>query len=231
MLRKRMTAVGQKRNLLGRKVRGYLPLEYASSLSKDELLNHIDAGWLLPMMGGTTAQNTVMANPVYFPKALVVSTDQTINQGDMVWWDTINYTLKPCSTRTQAAFAAGTGGFAGVAGGSNVPGVYPNPPAGAPSENLPGIVVQRGGTAKLNLQANDVVDYPFQPVEPAGVDAQTITKGGGADSSHEVGLVIVPLPVVARGAAGATPTPETVPGGTSVEVWLTPQWPAIATLI
>lgn len=230
MLRKHITAVRPRRNVFGKPVRRRISLaevvRYGLDWSKAEFLDLLDRGYLFPRLeGGTTPSNTVMANPVYFPKSVVVSTDQTINQGDMVWWDSVNYTLKVCTTRAQVPVSAGVGGYCGVAQGGNVPGLYPDPPGGVPSEKLPGVSVQRGGTARLNLQTNDVVDFPFQPVEPAGVDAQTVTKGGGADSTHEVGLVIVPLPVNARGAPGTTPVPETVPGGTAAEVWLTPQFP------
>ncbi len=225
---KRKTAVRPRRNMFGRSVRGRLSLRDVlamelAGIPRDEFLDLLDRGWMLPLMaGGTTKQNQVAANPIYFPKSLVVSTDQTINQGDMVWWDAVNYTLKILTTAAQVAVGA-TGGFAGLAAGSNKPAVYPDPPAGAPSENLPGIPVQRGGSAYLTLQSNDVTDFPFQPVTAAGVDAQTITKGG-ATSSNRVGLAIVPPPVTARGGPGATPTPETVGPG-RIEVWLEAKYP------
>ena len=232
MLSKYKTAVRARRNLLGRRVRGrlalrdVLALEYGG-IDPGEILDLLDRGYLLPLLGSTSKQNQTAANAIYFPKAIVVSTDQTINQNDMVWWDAVNYTLKPLTTSAQVAVGA-TGGYCGVAAGSNVPGVYPNPPAGAPSENLPGIAVQRGGSAYLTLQANDVTDYPFQPVTAAGVDAQTITKGT-ATAANRVGLVLVPLPVTARGGPGATPAPETAGPG-RVEVWLEPKFPDTALL-
>lgn len=230
---KHKTAVRPRRNLLGRRVRGRISLldmlrmEYAG-IAREDVLDLLDRGYLLPILGGTTKQNQALADAKYFPKALVVSTDQTINQADMVWWDAVNYTLKPLTTSAQVAVGT-TGGFCGCAGGSNVPGVYPNPPGDAPSENLPGIVVQRGGTVSLLLQSNDVIDYPNQSVTAAGVDAQTVTKGA-ASSSNRVGLVIVPLPVTPRGAPGATPAPETVAGGTRIEVWLEPKYPTTVLL-
>ena len=233
MLFKRTAVRPAPRNILGKRVRRRLTLrevlglEFAG-ISRDDFLDLLDRGYLLPLMGGTSKQNVTAANPVYFPKAIVVSTDQTINQGDMVWWDAVNYTLKTLTAANQVASGT-TGGFCGCAAGSNVPAVFPNPAAGVPSENLPGIEVQRGGSVYLNLQANDVTDYPFQPVTAAGVDAQTVTKGA-ATAGNRVGLAIVPAPVTPRGAPGATPLPETVAGGGRLEVWLEPKYPTTVLL-
>jgi hypothetical protein len=228
MLFKRTAVRPAPRNILGKRarrrltLREVLGLEFAG-IAREDFLDLLDMGYRLPLMGGTSKQNQTLANAVYFPKATVVTTDQTINQNDMVWWDGVNYTLKILTTAAQVAVGT-TGGFCGCAAGSNVPGVYPNPAAGVPSENLPGILVQRGGTVGLTLQSNDVVDYPFQAVTAAGVDAQTVTKGA-ATSANRVGLVIVPAPVTPRGAPGATPLPESVPGGGRVEVWLESKFP------
>src|SRR5579872_1147051 len=76
----------------------------------------------------TTARNPTASAPYpYLPLALPVTTDQTINEGDMVWWDSVNGTLKPLTAQTQVAVGAGTGGFVGVAAASNNPNIYPNP--------------------------------------------------------------------------------------------------------
>lgn len=219
----RKTAVRLKRNLLGKPARRRLSLQEVAAMERagvprDAILDLLDMGYLLPMAGGTTNQNQAMANAEYFPKAIVVTTDQTIHQNDLVYWDNVNYTLKPLSSTTNVT------NFAGCAAGTNVPAVYPAPAAGTPSENLPGIQVQRGGSVGLYLQSNDVIDYPFQSVTLAGVDAQTVTKGT-ATNANRVGVVIVPAPVTPRGASGATPSPETVAGGARIEVWLEPKWP------
>jgi hypothetical protein len=214
----------KRKNAIGKPYKGTLPLYQLIGRSDEDLADLLEQGYDLTMSGATTAQNQVAENPLYFPRAVVVTTDQTINQGDSVWWDPVNYTLKPCTTAAQVAIGT-TGGFCGFAAGSNVPGVYPNPPAGTPSENLPGIAVQFGGTVFANLQSNDVIDYPFQNVTMAGVDAQTITKGG-ATSANRVGVVIVPPPTVPRGAAGATPVPESAAGGTRVRVWVERKYPS-----
>jgi len=224
--RNRRTRVPQ-RNVIGKPFKGILAKEHWVGLPDEDVADLLERGYQPVMLGETTAQNQAAANVVYFPRAIVVSTDQTINQGDCVFWDSVHYTLKVCTTSAAVAVAAGTGGFCGVAAGSNVPGVYPNPPAGTPSENLPGIEVQRGGTAWLYVQSNDVIDYPFQAVTMAGVDAQTVTKGA-ASSANRVGLVIVPPPATPRGTPGATPAPETIAGGDRVRVWIEPKFPATA---
>lgn len=240
MLRKRRTAVAQKRNMLGKLVRGRMSLkeivllELAGRLTREDVLNRLDSGLLLParlgFMGAAEANiNTVMANPVYFPKSMLVTTDQTILQGDMVWWDDVHYTLKQLTLTLQVAYTegAGTGGYCGVAQGTNVPGVYPNPPSGV-SENLPGVIVQRGGTVKLHTTTGDGSYFPMEPVT-VGATQQTVTRGGET-SADRVGRIIVPLPTSAAGAAGATPAPPTQAAGSDAEVWVTPQYPTAALL-
>lgn len=235
-MRKRMTAVVPKRNLFGKLVRGRLSLKEILAMeykgcSKEDFLDLIDMGYLLPVLGGApTNQNTVMANPVYFPRAIAVSTDQTVLQGDMVWWDDVHFTLKPLTLVGQVPYVAGAGagGYCGVAQGTNVPAVYPNPPAGIPSENLPGVVVQRGGTVKFNSTVGDGSYFPFEPIT-VGADQQTITRGGET-AADTVGRIIVPPPVNARSGPGATPVPETITAGTAVEVWITPTFPTTALL-
>ena len=234
MLFFRKTAVRSKRNLMGKAIRGRLSLADVLAMElagvpRAEFLDLLDRGYLLPWAGATTNRNQQASSvATYFPKAIVVSTDQTIHQADMVWWDPVNYTLKPLTTAAQVA-VGNTGGFCGCAAGSNVPGVYPNPAAGTPSENLAGIEVQHGGSVYLTLQANDVVDGPFTALTAAGVDAQTVTRGG-ATSTNRVGFAIVPLPTTPRGAPGATPAPETVAGGSTIEVWLEAKFPSTITV-
>jgi hypothetical protein len=220
LARRRKTAVVPKLGLMGTPFKRILPIENWIGMSDDDVADLISRGYIPGMAGGTTAQNQVAENPVYFPRAIVVSTDQTINQNDMVYWDAVNYTLKPYTS--SGNFAK----FCGCAAGSNVPGVYPNPPSGV-SENLPGIAVQMGGTVWLNLQANDVVDGPFQAVQQV-TDAQTVTRGGAITGTNAVGVVIVPPPSTPRGAPGATPVGETVAGGSRIRVWLNRQYPTAA---
>jgi hypothetical protein len=195
-------------------------------------LDLLSRGYRLPLAGGTQAQNQVLANPEYFPRALIVTVDQTVNQGDFVWWDDVHYTLKPLTSTTQVAYTpgTGTGGFAGVAAGSNIPGVYPNPQAGAPSEYLPGVEVQRGGSVRAYSTAGEGSYVPFQPVT-IGATAQTVSRGAET-TADMVGRIIVPPPTTAGAAAGTTPVPaNTVASGGSVEVWVTPTFPISGVLL
>lgn len=218
----------EERNVLGRRVyRGRLSIDQVIGLPKDVLLNLLDMGYQLPMAGGTSPQNQVAANATYWPRAIVVSTDQTINQGDMVWWDAINYTLKPVTNINQVAVSA-TGGFVGSAAGSNVPGVYPNPPAGAPSENMPGIAVQRGGSAFFNATITDRGYFQFQLLT-VGADSQTVTGYNAVTAADAIGYAIVAPPVTARSGPGATPTPE-LDTSARVQVELRVTYP-VATLV
>lgn len=227
MLRMRKTAVVPRRNLFGKQARRRLTISDVLKMDLDydrqELLDLLDRGHLLPILGGAEVnQNQTAQGAVYFPKAIVVSTDQTVLQNDLVWWDPINYTLKQCTLATQVAVSA-TGGLCGCAAGTNVPNVYPNPAAGTPSENLPGVQVQRGGSVYLNSTLGDGSYFPFEPVT-IGADQQTVSRGGQT-TANRVGFVIVSLPVNARSGPGATPSPETTAGGSKVEVWLEVKFP------
>ncbi len=225
-MRFKRRAAATPRNQFGKPIRRVLPYQEWVGRDDEDVANLIDMGYLPQMAGATSPTNQALNQPLYFPAAVIVTTDQTINQGDAVWWDAVNYTLKPCTT--SAAVAVGTtGGFCGCAAGTVAPNVYPNPAAGTPSENLPGIVVQSGGSVSLFLQSNDVVDYPFQAVTMAGVDAQTITRGT-ASSTNRVGFAIVHAPVTPNPAAGTTPTTTTIAGGQRIKVWLERKYPTTA---
>jgi hypothetical protein len=216
--------MARERNILGRKItRTALNIARIAGLPREELLDLLDLGFQLPYRGGTTPQNQTGVNPVYFPRALAVTTDQTINQGDMVWWDSVNFTLKPLTNLNQVAVGLGTGGYCGIAAGTNNPGVYPNPPGGIPSEALPGIEVQMGGAVHINTTVGETYN-PFQPVT-VGADAQTVSEGAET-TADTVGRIIVPPPVTARSGPGATPVPETVVGGTRPLMWIVRQYPS-----
>lgn len=231
----RQTAVRRALNIFGKPVRRRIlirdVLKLGLDYDREELLDLLDRGHLLPMLGGalqgaTTSKNTVMANPIYFPKAIAVTTDQTINQGDLVRWDGVNFTLKQLTDPTQVPYIVGGNyGLAGVAQGQSNPNVYPAPQAGTPAENLPGVIVQRGGTVKLATTVGDGNLFDFEPVT-VGADAQTITRGG-VTTANRVGLVISQLPATARGAAGSTPAFDTVSSGTGLfaEIWIEPKFP------
>lgn len=219
------------RNLMGRVASKRITfaelIKEGLDFDRDALLNRLDLGYLLPVKGATTAQNQSMADATYFPRSLMVTTDQAINQGDAVWWDEIHFTLKPLTLASQVPYVAGTGsgGYCGLAGGTTPPNVYPNPiGASGPSEALPGIEVQHGGTARMNSTAGEGSYSPFQLVT-IGATSQTVTRVG-ATASNALGYIVVPPPVFAAAAAGATPVPgNSTPSGGSVELWIAPKFP------
>lgn len=179
----------------------------------------------------TTSRNATSRSPYpNLPLALDVTTDQNINEGDMVWWDSVNGTLKPVTVNTQVAVGAGTGGFAGVATGSNLSGgatgtppVYPAP-AGGTSEQRSGIVVCKAGSVFLFGTPGEF--YANYTAVTVGSDAQHVTLVG-ATNSNRVGWVVTEPPVVAQAAAGGTPLLETIPGTGLVEVLLEAKFPNI----
>ncbi len=163
-----------------------------------------------------TNVNLVVASP-QFPKALPVTTDQAINQGDLVWWDAVNGTLKVLATSSNVAVGA-TGGLCGVANGTNPINIYG-------TEYVPAMEVTHTGVVSLKTTAGEF--YPnFQSVT-VGADAQTITLVGQT-AANRVGWVITDPPVVPGGAAASTPVGETLAGATGVRarVWLEPKFPA-----
>lgn len=164
-----------------------------------------------------------------FPMKLPVTTDQTIHEGDLVWWDGVNGTLKALTAAGSVAVAGTapyyTAGFCGVAAGANNPQVYPPEPGNANSEYLPGVEVIRAGTVYLSCTAGEFY-YNMHPVT-VGADAQHVTLVG-ATSANRVGFVMTPLPSAAIGAQSGTPTPEVIIGtGQLVEVWLEAKLPNI----
>lgn len=177
----------------------------------------------------TTARNPTAGTAFSLhPLALPVTTDQTINEGDMVWFDAVNGTLKPLTS--QAAVAVGaTGGFAGVAAASNNPNIYPDPVGATKIDYNARIPVYDGGSVWMKTTPGEFYG-PGTPVS-VGADAQTITltqAGVAVDSTHRVGFTYVPLPATPQGAASSTPLLETLAGGTNVfvQVRLEVKWPA-----
>lgn len=179
----------------------------------------------------TTARNPSASTPYpYLPLALPVTTDQTINEGDMVWWDSVNGTLKPLTAQSQVQLVAGSGGFVGVAAVSNKPIIYPDPiGASAGQDYNARIAVYRLGAVFMKTTPGEF--YGTGTPVSVGADAQTITltqSGVAVDSTHRVGWTFVPLPASPQGAAGSTPLNETLAGGTGVyvQVLLESKWPA-----
>ncbi len=166
----------------------------------------------------TTPQNLnlVVADPK-FPKSLPITTDQKINQGDMVWFDKVNGTLKPLTEKEQVAVGA-TGGFCGIAEGTTPLNIYGE-------ESLAAMQVCRKGAVALKTTPGEFYE-DFQAVT-VGADAQTITLVGVTEANR-IGFVVTNPPVIAKGAAGSTPVGEKLTGGVGVyaRVWLEPKFPS-----
>lgn len=180
-----------------------------------------NGGKLPPLAGGTTPANLnlVFATPK-FPKNLPVTTDQTINQGDMVWWDAVNGTLKPLTKRSQVEFVAGTGGFCGISNDTSAINIYG-------TENLASLGVTRLGAVALKCTAGEFYkDFQEVTINETGTgDSQTVSLVS-VTSSNRVGFVIAEPPVTALGAQASTPTAERIVGeGQRVMVWLEPKFP------
>lgn len=156
--------------------------------------------------------NAVVVDP-RFPKSVPVTTDQAINQGDLVWWDSVNGTLKSIVEAEDVE-----DGFCGVANDTNPINVYG-------TEYIAAIGVTRKGAVFLKTTAGEFYKN-FQEVT-AGADAQTITLVG-ATENNRVGFVVTDPPVKPQGAAGSTPLQETLTGAAGVfaRVWLEPKFPS-----
>lgn len=160
--------------------------------------------------------NLVVADPK-FPKSLPVTTDQTINQGDMVWWDAVNGTLKPLTAANQVAIGA-TGGFCGISNDQTPINLYG-------VENLAALGVTRKGAVSLLTTPGEFYKN-FQAVT-VGADSQTITLVGVTEANR-IGFVVTDPPTVPNPAAGSTPVGEKLAGaaGVRARVWLEPKFPS-----
>jgi hypothetical protein len=157
----------------------------------------------------TTAQEPISVLETHeYPQAVPVTTDQIINEGDLVFWDGTHFTATPLTLATQVASGGANGslGFMGVALGSAPAQIY----GGDPAE--PSIPVLAKGLRVPQQHRGETYNH-FDAVT-IGADAQTVTKSG-ATSANRVGFVIIDPPSVAR-ALQATPTPETIVGAAGV---------------
>lgn len=152
----------------------------------------------------TTAQNPVsVVEPNQYPQWVPVTSDLTINEGDLVYWDGTNFSATPLTANTDVASK-----FMGVALGSSQSLVYPG------DNPYPGVPVLAKATVFLNTTAGETYN-PFDDVT-VGADSQTITKTG-ATTGNRVGFVVIDPPSSAR-PHQATPVPESVAGGAGVRV-------------
>lgn len=160
----------------------------------------------------TVAKNRYLATITDKTVAMPVTSDQVINQGDLVFWDQTNYTLKPVTVNTQV-----NNQLVGVCDTGTPVKVYNE--TGAQR----GIVARRRGLFRFLTAAGQT----YRPGDSVtvGADAQTVTPAG-ATTANRVGVVILDPPLVPR-PNQATPVPESVTGAVGVEVtvMLLPQWP------
>jgi hypothetical protein len=168
----------------------------------------------------TTAQNNVdRTNRNQTSRQVVVTTNLTINAGDLCYWDSTNYTLTPLSASSQVQTW-----FFGMAIQSNAGLIYPG------DADQPGVLVLVRGTAFVNSTPGETYSH-FQPVT-IGVDAQTVTKAG-VTVANTLGWVWVDPPAIGSPRASlATPVPETAGGaaGVRIPIQLNPQFVVAAAI-
>lgn len=145
-------------------------------------------------------------------RALDVTTDQEIRQGDFVIWDPATFSLRPLTLPADVA-----GKFLGVAEQTSRLTV------GFAAENIEAMVVNRGGIFAMDSTAGDT--YRTGDLVTVGADSQSVTKVG-ATTANAVGVVYVQPPSQPR-AQQATPIPPSVTGaaGRAVQVELRPKSP------
>lgn len=156
--------------------------------------------------------NLVVADPK-FPKNVPVTKDQAINQGDMVYWDSVNGTLKVLTSQGNVQNK-----FCGISNDTTPLNIYGE-------EFLPSAGVTRKGAVSLLTTPGEFYG-DFQEVS-VGSDAQHITLVGVTENNR-VGFVVTDPPVAPQAAAGGTPVGEKLTGaeGVRARVWLEPKFPS-----
>jgi hypothetical protein len=170
------------------------------------------------------------------PQSMVVTTEiksgesNTINEGDLVFWNSEARTLMAVTEKEDCKSGAGSfssKGLVGIAVGSNKPEVYGGGTTLEPP--MPAIPVICKAVVFLLGTTGDTYGH-FDEVTAATSNAQKVAKSG-VSAGNRVGFVIVDPPATARGYA--TPTvPETITGNNAqrIRVLLSPQF-APATVI
>ena len=125
-----------------------------------------------------------------------------INAGDLVWYDTTAYYLKPADTDAHMAY------LVGVAYDSSFLNLY------GTKKYETAITVQSVGIGRFKTTSGDT--YHHGDACYLGADAQTITNTVGG-SSHIVGYISLPGGNTVAGGAGIL-----------VEMILAPQYPTAA---
>lgn len=174
----------------------------------------------------TTAQNLVDGlNRNQTRVQLPVTTNLTVNEGDLVYWDPTNYTCTP-ATKAAVTTSAATP-FLGQALQSNAQNIYPSDP------DKVGVLILVRGVVWLNTTAAET--YGWFTAVTVGADAQTITTSGAVSTVgstyNTIGYTLPPVATAPR-PNQATPAPETLTGaaGVKVQVVLVPQHVAAAAI-
>lgn len=161
-----------------------------------------------------------------YPQAVTVTTNFTIHEGDLVFWDGANYSARPLEKAGQVESGGenNSKGFMGVALTANKPQIY-GPEAGK-TEETPVASVTVGCRMTIFLYGVNTHTYrPYEWVTVAEENPQLVTNIG-ATEGNGIGVVIVDPPATAR-EEQATPVPETVETsgyeGTRIRVLLTPK--------
>lgn len=137
---------------------------------------------------------------------LPVTTNLTVNAGDLVYWDATNYTVTPITGESQLSGS----NFLGCALQANDAPIYPN------DLDHWGVLVLVRGAIWVNTTSGDTLNW-FDSVT-IGADSQTVTKSG-VTTNNTVGYVLpVDGPLNSPRPQQATPAPETVSGGSGVRV-------------
>lgn len=159
----------------------------------------------------TTAQNDVDAlNRNQSRVRLPVTTNLTVNAGDLTYWDPVNFTVTPITNQSQLS---GTN-FLGMALQSNADPIYPG------DADQVGVLVLCRGCVWVNTTAGDTYNW-FDSVT-IGADSQTVTKVG-VTANNTIGYIVLDEEPVAR-PSQATPAPATLAGasGTRARLVLVP---------
>lgn len=166
----------------------------------------------------TTSQNNVdRLSRNYTSRPIVVTTDNTVNAGDLVIWDVTTGGGIPVNTArpaTSSNLSGSAANFLGMAVQANANLIYPG------DADQPALEILVRGVVFLNTTNGDTY-FNGTPVT-IGADSQTITATGG--SSKTIGYTLLDPPSTPR-AQAATPTPESLAGGAGIRVAviLTPQ--------
>jgi hypothetical protein len=132
---------------------------------------------------------------------LPITTNLSVNQGDLVYWDATNYTVTPLTAASQVA-----GAFLGVSGDTDPFKVY------SETGYVRGVKVLRNGVFSFNTTNGET--YNPMTAVTATSDPQTVTTSS-ASSTNRVGFAVIDPPSTPR-ASAATPAPEHVTGAAGV---------------